>query len=161
MKALKTTLCVLFLFTTTLMAQNPFTVKSNVIIDFNISHDGKMMVYKQLSFDATSTVFIKDLETGRVTPIYKNSLKDYSEFDASSGVDFLSDNVIVLVKKKTWFHSILQIRNIRISSDYLTMSFFLLKHLLMVKEYISVRMKQCTLLQLSVALLQKPMKREV
>lgn len=41
MKALKTTLCVLFLFTTTLMAQTPFTVKSNVIIDFNISHDGK------------------------------------------------------------------------------------------------------------------------
>ena len=151
----------LFLFTTTLKAQNPFTVKSNVIIDFNISHDGKMMVYKQLSSDATSTVFIKDLETGRVTPIYKNSLKDYSEFDASSGVDFLSDNVIVFGKEKTWFHSILQIRNIRISSDYLTMSFFLLKHLLMVKEYISVRMKQCTLLQLSVALLQKPMKREV
>ena len=56
MKALKTTLCVLFLFTTTLMAQTPFTVKSNVIIDFNISHDGKMMVYKQLSSDATSTV---------------------------------------------------------------------------------------------------------
>lgn len=100
MKTLKTTLCVLFLFTTTLMAQNPFTVKSNVIIDFNISHDGKMMVYKQLSSDATSTVFIKDLETGRVTPIYKNSLKDYSEFDASSGVDFLSDNVIVFGKEK-------------------------------------------------------------
>lgn len=83
-----------------------------------------MMVYKQLSSDATSTVFIKDLETGRVTPIYKNSLKDYSEFDASSGVDFLSDNVIVFGKEKTWFHSILQIRNIRISSDCLTMSFF-------------------------------------
>lgn len=162
MKALKTTLCVLFLFTTTLMAQNPFTVKSNVIIDFNISHDGKMMVYKQLSSDATSTVFIKDLETGRVTSIYKNSLKDYSEFDASSGVDFLSDNVIVFGKEKNMVSfNLLQIRNIRIFSDCLTMSFFLLKHLLMVKEYISVRMKQCTLLQLSVALLQKPMKREV
>ena len=160
MKALKTTLCVLFLFTTTLMAQNPFTVKSNVIIDFNISHDGKMMVYKQLSSDATSTVFIKDLETGRVTPIYKNSLKDYSEFDASSGVDFLSDNVIVFGKEKNMVSFNLTDRKYK-NSDCLTMLFFLLKHLLMVKEYISVRMKQCTLLQLSVALLQKPMKREV
>lgn len=120
-----------------------------------------MMVYKQLSSDATSTVFIKDLETGRVTPIYKNSLKDYSEFDASSGVDFLSDNVIVFGKEKNMVSFNLtdkKYKNLfRLPDDVI----FLLKHLLMVKEYISVRMKQCTLLQLSIALLQKPMKREV
>ena len=52
--------CMVMSFSMTLMAENPFRTEGDVIIDFNISPNGKMMVYKERTADGAINIKIKE-----------------------------------------------------------------------------------------------------
>ena len=85
-------------FSMTLMAQNPFKTEGDVIIDFNISPNGKMMVYKERTADGAINIKIKELKTGKVSSLISMELKWSDMKEIYSGVDFLTNNEIIYVK---------------------------------------------------------------
>lgn len=85
-------------FSMTLMAQNPFKTEGDVIIDFNISPNGKKMVYKELTADGAMNIKIKELKTGKVSSVISMKLKWSDMKEIYSGVDFLTNNEIIYVK---------------------------------------------------------------
>ena len=85
-------------FSMTLMAQNPFRTEGDVIIDFNISPNGKKMVYKELTADGAMNIKIKELKTGKVSSVISMKLKWSDMKEIYSGVDFLTNNEIIYVK---------------------------------------------------------------
>ena len=85
-------------FSMTLMAQNPYRTEGDVIIDFNISPNGKMMVYKERTADGAINIKIKELKTGKVSSLISMKLKWSDMIDILSGVDFLANDEIIYVK---------------------------------------------------------------
>lgn len=85
-------------FSMTLMAQNPFKTEGDVIIDFNISPNGKMMVYKERTADGAINIKIKELKTDKVSSVISMKLKWSDMKEIYSGVDFLTNNEIIYVK---------------------------------------------------------------
>ena len=90
--------CMVMSFSMTLMAQNPFKTEGDVIIDFNISPNGKMMVYKERTADGAMNIKIKELKTGKVSSVISMKLKWSDMKEIYSGVDFLTNNEIIYVK---------------------------------------------------------------
>jgi tricorn protease-like protein len=80
------------------MAQNPFRTEGDVIIDFNISPNGKKMVYKERTADGAINIKIKELKTGKVSSVISMKLKWSDMKEIYSGVDFLTNNEIIYVK---------------------------------------------------------------
>ena len=85
-------------FSMTLMAQNPFRTEGDVIVDFNISPNGKKMVYKERTADGAINIKIKELKTGKVSSVISMKLKWSDMKEIYSGVDFLTNNEIIYVK---------------------------------------------------------------
>ena len=85
-------------FSMTLMAQNPFKTEGDVIIDFNISPNGKKMVYKERTADGAINIKIKELKTGKVSSVISMKLKWSDMKEIYSGVDFLTNNEIIYAK---------------------------------------------------------------
>lgn len=100
MKTFNLILCMLVSFTMTLMAQNPFRTNGDVIIDFNISPNGKMMVYKERTANGALNIKVKDLQTGKVCSVNSKELRGCDIMEILSGVDFLTNNEIVYGKGK-------------------------------------------------------------
>lgn len=92
------TICMFMVFTMTLMAQNPFVAKTDVILDFNISPNGQMIIYREWTTDAISNLQIKKMKTRKNVLISSANLKENPTAEISSGADFLSNNVIVCCK---------------------------------------------------------------
>ena len=91
--------CLLMSFATTLMAQNPFVTKTDMIEDFNVSPNGEMIVYRELIAEGLPQVSMKNLKTGEITLVSSvNIMSDNAIMDLFSGADFLSDNVVVFCK---------------------------------------------------------------
>ena len=90
--------CMVMSFSMTLMAQNPFRTEGDVIIDFNISPNGKKMVYKELTADGAMNIKIKELKTGKVSSVISMKLTWSDMKEIYSGVDFLTNNEIIYVK---------------------------------------------------------------
>ena len=90
--------CMVMSFSMTLMAQNPFKTEGDVIIDFNISPNGKMMVYKERTADGAINIKIKELKTGKVSSLISMKLIWSDMMDILSGVDFLTNNEIIYAK---------------------------------------------------------------
>ena len=100
MKTFNLIICMLVSFSMTLMAQNPFRTNGDVIIDFNISPNGKLMVYKERTANGALNIKIKDLKTEKVTSILSKELKGCDMLEILSGVDFLTNNEIIYGKSK-------------------------------------------------------------
>lgn len=100
MKALNLIVCMLVSFSMTLMAQNPFRTNGDVIIDFNISPNGKMMVYKERTANGALNIKIKDLKSEKVTSVISMDLRGCDIMEILSGVDFLTNNEIIYGKSK-------------------------------------------------------------
>ena len=89
----------LVVFAMTLMAQNPFLTKADMVEHFNISPNGERIVYRELTSDGFSQVSFKNLKTGEITLVScldimgSHGMKEYF-----SGADFLSDNVVIFCK---------------------------------------------------------------
>ena len=98
MKTFSLIVCMVMSFSMTLMAQNPFRTEGDVIIDFNISPNGKKMVYKERTADGAINIKIKELKTGKVSSVISMKLKWSDMKEIYSGVDFLTNNEIIYVK---------------------------------------------------------------
>ena len=98
MKTFSLIVCMVMSFSMTLMAQNPFRTEGDVIIDFNISPNGKKMVYKELTADGAMNIKIKELKTGKVSSVISMKLTWSDMKEIYSGVDFLTNNEIIYVK---------------------------------------------------------------
>lgn len=98
MKTFSLIVCMVMSFSMTLMAQNPFRTEGDVIIDFNISPNGKKMVYKERTADGAMNIKIKELKTGKVSSVISMKLTWSDMNEIYSGVDFLTNNEIIYVK---------------------------------------------------------------
>ena len=87
-------------FSVTLIAQNPFKTQGEVIIDFNLSPNGKMMVYKERTANGALIIKLKELKTGKVSSVISMELKGSDMMEILSGVDFLTNNEIIYAKGK-------------------------------------------------------------
>lgn len=91
--------CLFMSFATTLMSQNPFVTKADMIEDFNVSPNGEMIVYRELTSEGLPQVSMKNLKTGEITLVSSvDIMSNNTMTDLFSGADFLSDNVIVFCK---------------------------------------------------------------
>lgn len=91
--------CLLMSFATTLMSQNPFVTKADMIEDFNVSPNGELIVYRELTAEGLPQVSMKNLKTGEITLVSSvNIMSDNAMTELFSGADFLSDNVVVFCK---------------------------------------------------------------
>lgn len=89
-------------FVMTLAAQNPFTpfrTNSSVIMDFNLSPDGRRMVYKERSADGFVKILLKDLKKGYTTLVSDKELADSEASELFSGMDFLTKDVLLLARE--------------------------------------------------------------
>lgn len=85
-------------FSMTLMAQNPYRTEGDVIIDFNVSPNGKMIVYKERTANGALNIKIKELKTGKVSSVINMKLIGRNLMQFFSGVDFLTNDEIIYVK---------------------------------------------------------------
>ena len=100
MKRIELTILLIIGFSMTLMAQNPFVTRGDMIEHFNISPNGKSIVYREITLDGFSQISMKDLETGKITLVScVNLMSNNAMNDIFSGADFLADNVIVFSKE--------------------------------------------------------------
>ena len=100
MKTFYLIVCMVMSFSVTLMAQNPFKTQGEVIIDFNLSPNGKMMVYKERTANGALIIKLKELKTGKVSSVISMELKGSDMMEILSGVDFLTNNEIIYAKGK-------------------------------------------------------------
>ena len=90
--------CMVMSFSMTLMAQNPYRTEGDVIIDFNVSPNGKMIVYKERTANGALNIKIKELKTGKVSSVINMKLIGRNLMQIFSGVDFLANDEIIYVK---------------------------------------------------------------
>ena len=98
MKKLNMFFLLLIGFTTTLVAQNPFVTKADIIEDFNVSPNGEMIVYREFPAEGFPNISMKNLTEGKVMQISNMDLKNPSTSELFSGADFLSNDAVVFCK---------------------------------------------------------------
>lgn len=91
-----------------IVAQNPFLTKKNVMTQFDVSPQGRMICCSWWGADGISKIRIKDLTSQKIVDVDSINLRKGGR--PFTGVCFLSDNQVLFVKAKELYSYNLQKR---------------------------------------------------